>query len=259
MSPELERLIKLQEIESRSADARKKVADAPARIAALDAKLTAARDLVSAAKQAQADNQTHRRTIEKDLLSAQQRLSKSKETLMEVKTNHEYQAMQSQIAAGTTEVGRVEELMLVNMLEADEINARLKKAEAALKATEGVLAAERKAIETEARDMEKVVAASQEERAALVPQIDRRVLDTFERVLKGRQGIAVTEAIDGYCSLCRVALRPQVYNTIRRNDEIVQCDHCQRILYFSGVHQRSAAGQAAADAPGRQHSDPDHP
>jgi hypothetical protein len=28
----------------------------------------------------------------------------------------------------------------------------------------------------------------------------------------------------------------------------VQCDSCQRILYFAGVHQRSAAGQAAIDA-----------
>jgi hypothetical protein len=43
-------------------------------------------------------------------------------------------------------------------------------------------------------------------------------------------------------------LRPQVFNTILRNDDIVQCDSCQRVLYFAGVAQRSAAGQAAIDA-----------
>jgi predicted nucleic acid-binding Zn-ribbon protein len=259
MLPELERLIQLQEIETRTADARKRIADAPARIAALDARLSAARQDMATAKQAHADNQVHRRTIEKDLVAAQQRLSKSKEQLMEVKTNQEYHAMQSQIAAGTTEVGRVEELMLVNMMEADDVTARVKKAEAALKTAEASVSTERKAIETESTDMERVVAASQEERNALVPQIDRRHLEMFERVLKARQGVAVTEAIDGHCSVCHVSLRPQVYNTIRRNDQIVQCDHCQRILYFSGVHQRSAEGHAAANAPGQQHADPESP
>jgi uncharacterized protein len=259
MLPELERLIQLQAIETRTADARKRMAETPVRIAALDAQINAAREEVTSAKQAVADNQARRRSIDKDLLAAQQRLSKSKDQLMEVKTNHEYHAMQTQIAAATTEVGRIEELMLVNMVEADDVTARLKKAEAALKAAEGAVAAARKLIENESTEMAKVLAASQDERAALVPQIDRRLMDMFERVLKGRQGVAVTEAIDGHCSLCHVSLRPQVYNTIRRNDQIVQCDHCQRILYFSGLHQRSAEGHAAANAPGQQHADPESP
>ena len=39
MSPELDRLIKLQAIETRAAEAQKRIADAPAQIAALDAKV----------------------------------------------------------------------------------------------------------------------------------------------------------------------------------------------------------------------------
>jgi hypothetical protein len=257
MLPELEHLIRLQEIETRAADARKRIAAAPLRIAALDAKLTAAKEAVAAAKQAVGDNQTHRRTIEKDLLAAQQRLSKSKETLMAVKTNQEYHAMQSQIAAVTAEVARVEEQMLVNMVEADEVAARIKQAETALKSEESVLAKERKAIGAEAQEMERVLAASETERATLVPQIPRAMFETFERVLKGRQGIAVAEAADGHCTICHVRLRPQVYNQIRRNDSIYQCDSCQRILFFTGVHERSAAGHAAANAPNQQHTDPD--
>ena len=259
MIDELAHLIRLQEIETRAADARRRIADAPARIAALDAKITAARDMVTAAKQAVAENQSHRRTIEKDLIAAQQQLSKSKDTLMAVKTNVEYHAMQSQIAAGTSEVERIEEQMLVNMVEADEVAAKLKAAEGALKTAEGVIAKERKEIAAEAAEMERVLAASQEERAALVPQIPRATLEMFERVLKARQGVAVTEAADGHCTVCHVRLRPQVYNTIRRNDSVYQCDSCQRILYFTGVHERSAEGHAAANAPGQQHADPNVP
>ncbi len=102
MLPDLQLLIRLQDVETRSADARRRIADAPGEIAALDAKLTAAvKTRSAAAKQAVADNQAHRKTLDKDLLTAQQRLSKYKEQLMEVKTNTEYHAMQHQIEAAT--------------------------------------------------------------------------------------------------------------------------------------------------------------
>jgi predicted nucleic acid-binding Zn-ribbon protein len=59
------------------------------------------------------------------------------------------------------------------------------------------------------------------------------VLSTFEIVARRRNGIAVTEARDGICTTCHVRLRPQVFNTVRRNEAILQCDSCQRILYFA--------------------------
>ena len=52
----------------------------------------------------------------------------------------------------------------------------------------------------------------------------------FEQVAKKRNGIAVAEARDGICTICHVRLRPQVFNTVRRNEAIPQCDSCNRIL-----------------------------
>jgi len=248
MNPDLERLIRLQAIETQTFHARKRIADAPAEIAALDAKLTAARDAVAKAKQAGTDNQSSRRSIEKDLAAVQQRLSKYKEQLMEVKTNAEYHAMQHQISAANDEVAKYEERILVNMIEADEIGASLKSAEAKLKADEGTVVKERAAIQSDVTASQQVLDESAKARDALVHTISRPHLELFERVFKARQGIAVATAVDGHCSVCHVRLRPQVYNTILRNDEIVQCDHCQRVLYFEGVAQRSAAGQAVIDA-----------
>ena len=30
---------------------------------------------------------------------------------------------------------------------------------------------------------------------------------------------------------CHVKLRPQIFNEVRRNDSLIQCDSCSRILY----------------------------
>jgi predicted nucleic acid-binding Zn-ribbon protein len=248
MSPVLERLVKLQEIETRAAESQKRIAEAPLLIATLDAKLNAARDALASAKQAVAANQTDRRNLDRDLIAAQQRLSKYQEQLMAVKTNEEYHAMQHQIAAAKNDVGRIEELVIINMVDADETSAKLKAAEAALKKEEGVIARERGAIETDVADKRTMLEQTVRDRDTLMPEIDRHSRDLFDRVLKARQGVAVAPAIDGHCSICHVRLRPQVYHSIVRNEEIIQCDSCQRILYFAGVRQASAAGQAAIEA-----------
>ena len=61
--------------------------------------LTAA---VAGVKERIAASQTARRDIEKDLAAVQARLSKYKDQLMEVKTNKEYHAMQTEITAAET-------------------------------------------------------------------------------------------------------------------------------------------------------------
>ena len=65
-----------------------------------------------------------------------------------------------------------------------------------------------------------------------MPQISAETMTIFVRVAHGRKGVAVAEAKDGICVVCHVRLRPQVFNTVRRNEQILQCDHCNRILYF---------------------------
>ena len=258
MSPELERLVKLQEIVTRAAEAEQHIADAPAKIAALDAKLAAAHQAVAAAKDAITQNQSQRRTFDKNLIEAQQRLSKYKEQLMAVKTNEEYHAMQHQIAAAQAEVGRIEEQVLINMMDADDVNATLKAADAALKAEEAVIARERAAIETDVAEQRTTAERVARDRRELLPQISRSAIEMFERVMKARQGIAVAPAVNGHCSICHVRLRPQVFNTIISNQEIVQCDSCQRILYFVGVRD-AAAGQAAIDAADSRQRDFERP
>jgi uncharacterized protein len=232
MLPDLERLIKLQEIDTKAATAAKTIADAPGRIAALDALLHSATSALEAAKHAVAENQAARRLVERDLAAVQQRQSKYKDQLMEVKTNPEYHAMQHQIAAATQEIDQHEEKILVNMMEADELQAAFKRAEAALKSAQTKVQSERAAIEKDAAAQTAVAAECAAGRAALLREMDdKNVIDTFDRIVKVR-GTAVARAEDERCSVCRVRLRPAVFVHVMKNDQIVQCDSCQRILYF---------------------------
>lgn len=235
MSPELERLIRLQQLETAADEARRRIADHPQREEALEKRLDESRATVASARQHLADNQTARRTIEKDLAVIQSRLSKFKDQLMAVKTNREYQAMQKEIEVAQGEVAAMEDHILEGMLESDEIAAAVKRAEAALKADEAAAADERRAIAEEHAALERSLQETSAARRALVTEIPPQLLAAFEQLARGRRGIAVAEARDGHCMICHVRLRPQVFNEIRRNDSIIHCDSCQRILYFTAA------------------------
>jgi predicted nucleic acid-binding Zn-ribbon protein len=62
-----------------------------------------------------------------------------------------------------------------------------------------------------------------------------------------RDGIAVAEARNGSCTACFMALRPQVMAEVRRGDEVIICDNCNRILYY--VPAEAARGTAAPVVP----------
>jgi predicted nucleic acid-binding Zn-ribbon protein len=254
MLPQLARLIRLQEIETEAAASERRIAEGPGEIAALDARLDAARKKVADARQAVADNQTARRALEKDLASAQQRLDKYKDQLMAVKTNDEYHAMQHQIAAARSEVERIEEQVLLNLMDADERATRLKEAEADLRAQEAAVARDRAALEEDIAVARRRLEDAARERSALLPEIDPAALELFHRLLKMRQGIAVAAAADGHCTICHVRLRPQVYNTVMRNESIIQCDSCQRILYYAGRATPADGDGAGAAAEARPRS-----
>jgi uncharacterized protein len=249
---DLERLIALQRLDTAAEAARKKLADEPERDKAFDARLDTARQRVAAAKESLADNQNARRTLEKEVAVHQGRLSKFREQAMAVKTNQEYHAVQHEIAHAQTEIKKHEDAMLERMLEADDLAAAVKKAESELAAEQKAIDADRKAMKTEHGELQKALEKMGHERAAIVGALDKQVLLTFEQVAKKRNGIAVAEAKDGICTICHVRLRPQVFNTVRRNESIMQCDHCNRILYF--VPATAAAGAAPAVDPSAQPS-----
>jgi len=232
MLPDLERLIQLQDVESRAAIAGKAIAETPGRIAALDALLQSATASLAAAKQSLETNKTARRSIDKDLLADQQRLEKYKDQVMAVKTNEQLHAMQHQMKAVEEEIGQREEKVLLNMMEADEINAAIKRAEAALKAAQAKVTSERAAIENEAKMHQATLAQCNAEREKIVAAMDNKgVVDTFKRIAKVR-GTAVARAEGERCTVCQVRLRPAVFAEVRKNDQLVQCDSCNRILYF---------------------------
>ncbi|HXT71406.1 MAG TPA: C4-type zinc ribbon domain-containing protein [Vicinamibacterales bacterium] len=241
MSPTLAALIALQALDSAAEAHRKRLADMPVAEQALATATGAARAEVDAAKAKVQENNQARRELEKNIAAVDTRLAKFDDHKAAVKTNHEYTALLHEIATAKAEKDSIEERLLVLMEEADTLAAAQKSAERALAEETERGKTAKAALDTDRIQIDKELGRLSDERAREVRNVDTALLSKYSNLLKQRKGIAVARMMGEICEACHVRLRPHVTQQVRRNDAIVQCDSCQRILYFVAPAQ-SATG-----------------
>src|SRR5687767_4430209 len=194
MSPDLQRLIELQRVESTIANAKQRIAAHPEKLAAIEAQLAAATQALESVKQQLKDNQDARRALEKDVALYQGRLSKFRDQQSAVKTNREYQALGHEIEMAQQELGAVEEKVLERMMEADVIAADIKEGERTFAARRTEIDVEQKQLVEELATAEASLKDATEARAGLLKSLDPRLVEVFEQVARVRKGVAVTMA-----------------------------------------------------------------
>jgi predicted nucleic acid-binding Zn-ribbon protein len=231
MNPDLDRLIQLQHAESELKALETRMAEAPKRKAELEEALSRERSLLDAARTGLADSQKARKLHEGSLQDLEGKRSKYKGQLMEVKTNKEYTAMLHEIEAVEREIRGIEDQILAEMEKAESVTGEVKKEEVAFKAREERHRTEVRALDERARVLEGDAGRLGTERDGVAKGLDDDTLEMFQRIAKLR-GSAMAEARDGMCQVCHVKLRLQLYSDLKRNEEIVQCPACNRILYY---------------------------
>ncbi len=174
MSPDLERLIRLQQLDLDAETRRRTLAELPAALQALDERITTRQQTLDAAKARLAENQSARRALDKDLAVVQGRLTKFKDQLMEVKTNKEYLAMQHEISMAQDGVRTFEDKILEVMVAADELDGEIKAAEKALAEEKTKVSEERSTRQQQATRMEAEIAELTGARAKVVVRTDAR-------------------------------------------------------------------------------------
>ncbi len=231
MHADLEKLIALQQAEVELRRVEGQLADVPRARAGLEAGLAAERARLDTVRASLADSQKSRKQHEGALQDFETKRSKYKGQLMEVKTNKEYTAMLHEIEGVEREIREREDQVLAEMERAETLAADVKSEEGLFKAVEEKSRAEGQALQSQEGKLEDERKRLQAARDAIAATVPEDAMELFQRVARLR-GVAVAEARDDMCQVCHVKLLPQLYVDLKRNESIVQCAHCGRILYY---------------------------
>ena len=232
MNQDLKQLIRLQTIDLAIQELRARIDKFPGISKALDEQLKAAQAGLEHAKEKAKDNQSNRKKLESEISSIESKISKYRDQMMAVKTNEEYRALQHEIEHAQNGIRKIEDEILNLMMEAESSQGDVKTAETRLKEDQLKVDRDRKQLTEVNRQDLSALEAYLKERKEIEPLISSDLLPHYERVRKHRAGIAVGPARNEVCEICQVRIRPQVFQEIKRNDSIIACDACQRILYY---------------------------
>lgn len=234
MLADLERLVELQRLDSEIAEVEAAAAAIPGVIRRIEEQLMKAKAALDAVT-AETDRMTKlRRQQERELEEVTDQLKKRQSRLFEIKTNQEYSAVLKEIEGLKHKVSVLEEAILVLL---DQIEVELKaraEEEQRVRSIEAEALRDTQRKEAELRQLRGRLSELQGARKGRSKNVELSLLQQYLRLLKSRAGLAVAPARDGSCEGCHVALTPQLYNEVRRNEEILTCERCGRILYWRG-------------------------
>ena len=199
------------------------------------------------------DEARHTRTrLEAEVSEQRVRVERAERNLMSSKKQDEYTAAIREADAARKHISTLETQILEQM-------EALEKAEAALNERAGEIAslnsdrdARLRAFDEETKQQADKLAAHQTDREQLLGVLPKPMGALYNRISKRiRDGIAVAEARNGACMACFMALRPQAMAEVRRGQEVMTCDNCNRILYYAG---ESAPSSRPAPEPKMAHT-----
>ena len=244
MDPNLERLIRLQELSLAIEKLARRLAVMPGRIQDLEQTLARHRADVAKTRDELAGIQKERRMLEGDLGVIETRISKYQNQLMEVKTNKEYTLMLAEIETVKREQGAIETRILQGMEAAEVFESAIRQKESALAEQQRNVTTALATLTEEQQSIEAEKVGLERDRGQVEAELPPELVAEFARISKGRGGLAVARVIAGLCQGCSVRIQPRIFQQVRRNEALIRCDSCRRYLYY--VEEKSAESPPGA-------------
>ncbi len=232
MEEQLGLLIQLQEIDAKIRTHIAQKNRVPETLATLENRRVSINDNLEKVQEALLAAQKNKRDRDKDLETEIQKVEKLKARSSEIKNNKEYQALLKEIEAAEQENKAIEDDILGLMEKIDAAAGQITSAEQRAKEEAVEIRAEQKQHEAAFAKLEEELKAIEEERQKVIARLSKPVLTQYQKLLNTKAGIAIAEARGESCSGCYMSIPPQVYVNVKKNESIITCPNCGRILYF---------------------------
>jgi len=229
---QIKRLHVLQQVDQEIMEIEKFRDATPEKIAALEAEMEQHRQALKD-KEAEIKALVEvRRAKEKELTVHEAQIAKNKERMMQVKTNEEYHAIGKENDKQKEMIEELEDQLLRIMDSFENAEFALKKAKGRVAEVEKQKREQIAELRSRMTLIADQLSIKQQARQEILPAIDNAFLSRYERLREITGGVAVVRVIKRTCQGCRVNVPPQIYNLVIRNDDIIICPSCRRILYY---------------------------
>jgi predicted nucleic acid-binding Zn-ribbon protein len=231
---ELQQLVALQKLDTSLRKLQAELEATPQRRAEIEKEFDQRAFEIRALENARDEARHARARLELEIAEQRIRVERAERNLMSSKKQDEYTAAIREADAARKQISALETQTIEQMEVYEKAEASLNERGEEIASLNSDRDARLKSFDDETTAQTEKLATSRTERERLVSALPKSMGAQYVRtVARIRDGVAVAEARNGACMACFMALRPQAMAQVRRGEEIVTCDNCNRILYYA--------------------------
>ncbi len=174
-----------------------------------------------------------RKNMELDVGTRTTSIARLKTQQYETRKNDEFQALGHEIERYEKEIQQIEDQELELMEQTDKLKAEIAIEEKKGSATKESIARQLADLEAKGKTLEARLAELTKERTDIAEKIDEDVLGRFDRLFASKGDAAIVALEHEVCTGCHMKVTTQTAVRVKGGKEIVSCEQCGRILYWS--------------------------
>jgi predicted nucleic acid-binding Zn-ribbon protein len=232
MLQEIEQLLILQDRDRKLRLLRQEQTSAPRERKALEEKLAAAQKQLDAVRVKSKEIEVERKKLENEAQLVRERIGKYQTQKFQTRKNEEFSALSHEIERGEKDVSAIEDKELDLMEAAEKQRGIIAAAEKEFSAVKSQFERQSADIDAKLIALKKQVTELEAERAQLAGQVDEDLRETYEHLLRTKNGEAVVALQHEVCSGCHMKVTPTTSSIARARKQVANCENCGRILYW---------------------------
>jgi len=229
---EIKKLVNLQKIDTQLYNLNREKIEKPKIIASLQNEFDQKKQILKEYEERSKSLLLKRKDKEGELTSKEEGIKKLQSKLYLLKTNKEYSAMLTEINGVKMDNSLLEEEIIKILEEQDNLKKDLEKQQSIIKEEEKKFDEQKQKINNRIKEIEVQTKDMESKRSNAIKEIDAKILSRYERIIKGKESLAIVKVENDSCQGCFMNVPPQVINEIKMNDKLIFCEMCARILYI---------------------------
>jgi len=233
MRPDIEQLIQLQHIDNDISKLLKEANRIPLDKEQAKSRLDQSQAALDQSLQEKKENELAIKSLELDIETRKNTISRLKQQQFETKKNEEYHTLGKEVERYSDMIDELETQELELLEKTDVIQLDIDKKKAARDEIQSGIDQEIGALDSRLEKVNESSNVQKEKRNEHSSNIDPELLELYDRLLKNKDGLALAQISDtGQCNGCHIKLTPASQIAVQAEKEIVQCENCGRLAYL---------------------------
>lgn len=149
-----------------------------------------------------------------------------------IESNAAYRAWEHELAYLKKNLDKHEEKLLIDLEEIDRVEEELNGLSGKIEEKKNELLQKKEQLEREMQRSREELEVIRDEKVRVMPHISEGVRNQYSRVLRAKGDSGVANLRDEICQGCFSKVPPQISHEVRKNDRIIRCENCGRILVY---------------------------